>query len=426
MWRRLRARPEWRFFAVLPKADLRLTVAWWLLLIAGGALPAVFAVATGLTVGRGRAVDVAGRPAGLDGDRVRRDAGPQPAAHRGEHESRQPGVGVPQRAADPRLRHPARHRSPRGPGPRRGPDRGAGVRPRADRAADVVQRRLRRQRTGRAGGRGVVGDRAGRFRLVGARSCCCWPGARPTGCCGRAGSGRTARPRRSGRPSGTPTTRTGWRWIRNRPRSCGMFGLAGWVVDRFRERRRELFELQYRATRLRERSVGLCLLIVGVANLAVFGALGWAAMTGELTLERLVVFAQVALGVSQVAFGGLNWALDGASAPVAAVERLEPAMAPLGALPRRLQPPPPRPRTRAGAPRRRVPLSGQRPADLHRSRSRPCPPAPRWPSSARTGPARPPWPSCSAGCTTPTPARSRWRNGTRSARRSTWPAGGRS
>ncbi len=61
MWRRLRARPEWRFFAVLPKADLRLTVAWWVLLIAGGALPAVFAVATGLTVGRGRAVDLAGR-----------------------------------------------------------------------------------------------------------------------------------------------------------------------------------------------------------------------------------------------------------------------------------------------------------------------------------------------------------------------------
>ena len=47
-----------------------------------------------------------------------------------------------------------------------------------------------------------------------------------------------------------------------------------------------------------------------------------------------MIFAQVALGVSQVAFGGLNWALDGASAPVAAVERLEPAMAPLGALQR--------------------------------------------------------------------------------------------
>jgi ABC-type multidrug transport system fused ATPase/permease subunit len=40
----------------------------------------------------------------------------------------------------------------------------------------------------------------------------------------------------------------------------------------------------------------------------------------------------VAVGVSQIAFGGLNWALDGAAAPVAAVLRLEPAMAPAGAL----------------------------------------------------------------------------------------------
>jgi ABC-type multidrug transport system fused ATPase/permease subunit len=33
-----------------------------------------------------------------------------------------------------------------------------------------------------------------------------------------------------------------------------------------------------------------------------------------------------------IAFGGLNWAMDGAAAPVAAVQRLEPAMAPAGAL----------------------------------------------------------------------------------------------
>ena len=42
-----------------------------------------------------------------------------------------------------------------------------------------------------------------------------------------------------------------------------------------------------------------------------------------------MVFAQTALGVGLVAFGGLNWALDGAAAPVAAVARLGPAMAPL-------------------------------------------------------------------------------------------------
>ena len=38
------------------------------------------------------------------------------------------------------------------------------------------------------------------------------------------------------------------------------------------------------------------------------------------------MFAQVAVGTSMIAFGGLSWALDGAAAPVAAVLRLEPAM----------------------------------------------------------------------------------------------------
>jgi ABC-type multidrug transport system fused ATPase/permease subunit len=111
-----------------------------------------------------------------------------------------------------------------------------------------------------------------------------------------------------------------------------LFGLAGWTVERFIARRNRLFELQYRATRLREKSIVWCLILVIAANAAVFGALGVAATTGGLPLDRLVVYAQVALGVSLIAFGGLNWALDGAAAPVAAVGRLGPAMAPLGSL----------------------------------------------------------------------------------------------
>ncbi|MFF0266202.1 ABC transporter ATP-binding protein [Kribbella sp. NPDC004536] len=111
-----------------------------------------------------------------------------------------------------------------------------------------------------------------------------------------------------------------------------LFGLADWTVRRFTERRRRLFELQYAATRLRERPMIWSLLIVVVANGLVFWALGAAAIAGDLPLDRLVVFAQVAIGVGMIAFGGLNWALDGAAAPVVAVERLEPAMAPAGAL----------------------------------------------------------------------------------------------
>src|SRR5206468_3285399 len=46
----------------------------------------------------------------------------------------------------------------------------------------------------------------------------------------------------------------------------------------------------------------------------------------------VVVFAQSAVGTSLIAFGGLSWALDGSAAPVAAVLRLEPAMASAGAM----------------------------------------------------------------------------------------------
>src|SRR5262249_16914624 len=49
-------------------------------------------------------------------------------------------------------------------------------------------------------------------------------------------------------------------------------------------------------------------------------------------LGMAVIFAQSALGTGLVAFGGWTWALDWAASPVAAVLRLESAMAPVGAL----------------------------------------------------------------------------------------------
>jgi ABC-type multidrug transport system fused ATPase/permease subunit len=105
-----------------------------------------------------------------------------------------------------------------------------------------------------------------------------------------------------------------------------LFGLVGWTIERFIARRTRLFELQYRATRLRERPVLWSLLLVIGANVIVFWSLASAAAAGSLGLDRMVVYAQVAVGVSLIAFGGLSWALDGAAAPVAAVLRLEPAM----------------------------------------------------------------------------------------------------
>jgi ATP-binding cassette subfamily B protein len=112
-----------------------------------------------------------------------------------------------------------------------------------------------------------------------------------------------------------------------------LFGLAGWTIDRFVARRTRLHELQYAATRLRERPVIWSVLLVLGANIVVFWALASAAAGGRISLGEVVVYVQSAIGVSMIAFGGFSWALDGAAAPVAAVLRLEPAMRRAGELP---------------------------------------------------------------------------------------------
>jgi ABC-type multidrug transport system fused ATPase/permease subunit len=111
-----------------------------------------------------------------------------------------------------------------------------------------------------------------------------------------------------------------------------LFGLTQWTLQGFLERRTRLHRLQYEATRLRERPLALSLLLVVAANVAVLWALAAAAADGRLALGELVTYAQCAVGTSLIAFGGLNWALDGAAAPVAAVARLEPATAAAGRL----------------------------------------------------------------------------------------------
>jgi len=111
-----------------------------------------------------------------------------------------------------------------------------------------------------------------------------------------------------------------------------LFGLVGWTIERFIARRTRLHELQYTATRLRERPLVWSLLLVVGANVAVFWALGSGAIHARISLGEAVAYMQSAIGVSMIAFGGFSWALDGAAAPVAAVLRLEPAMRPAGAM----------------------------------------------------------------------------------------------
>ncbi|HEU5450524.1 MAG TPA: ABC transporter ATP-binding protein [Terriglobales bacterium] len=111
-----------------------------------------------------------------------------------------------------------------------------------------------------------------------------------------------------------------------------LFGLGGWVSERFTSARRRLLDLQWNATRLRERPVLWCLLIVLGANVLVFWMMARDLAEGRLSLAALVTFATAALSASSIAFGGLSWAMDCGSAPTGAVLRLQAAMAPKGAL----------------------------------------------------------------------------------------------
>jgi ATP-binding cassette, subfamily B, bacterial len=70
----------------------------------------------------------------------------------------------------------------------------------------------------------------------------------------------------------------------------------------------------------------MSLALVLAANLGVFVLIADGAADGTIGVGRLVIYVQAAIGVSAIAFGGLNWALDGASAPVAALMRLERAV----------------------------------------------------------------------------------------------------
>ena len=331
MLTRLRDRPEWQFFAVLPKADPALATVWWVLLILNGALPAVFAVATGLMVKAVQGDEPVVTPLALTGlvfvlmlivspilTAVSMNLGNKVSMWLNEALIRDcvgpPGIG---HLEDPDLVGDLTTA--------REFDRGM-TGPPMYLNVDFIATSLV----------SLVSGVASAVVLVGFAW---WP---PLVLVAAWGSTHWLL-RESGvwKDRNTPEVRSAQRHadyayglaVNPQPaKELRLFGLAGWTVDRFIARRKQLFELQYRATRLREKSVIWCLIIVSLANVAVFAALSRSAASGDLELDRLVVYAQVALGVSLIAFGGLNWALDGAAAPVAAVARLGPAMAPLGRL----------------------------------------------------------------------------------------------
>jgi hypothetical protein len=186
-----------------------------------------------------------------------------------------------------------------------------------------------------------------------------------------------------------------------------IFGLPDWVLDRFVTSRRRLHQLQYQATRMRERSVLGAMLIVLAANVGVFWLIGAAALGHRIGLGPLVVYAQAAVGTSMIASAGSTG----------------PSMAPPRRSPRSAGSRPQRPllerSRRARCPRpgckRHRSASGTSASPTRRHRTgRCCPaltwtsrPAARWQSSGSMAPGKPRWPSCYAGSTTRSPARSK-------------------
>ncbi len=346
---RLGERQEWKFFSVLPKADRGLAVAWWAVLVLRGVLPAVFAVAMGVVIAAVQGGTGLAGPLALMGvvfvmlqvlapvhQAVSANLGSRVAAWLYDRLTeaciRPPGIGHledPELTTDLTLAREFDHG-------RTGPPMYMNM--------DFIASGLV-EAIGGVSSAVVLFGYAWWAPLVlgGAWLSTHWL-LRESSVWRDRNTGEVREAQRHAEYA--------FRLAVDPPaaKELRLFGLAGWTLDRFISRRKQLFELQYRSTRLRQKPVIWSLLVVTGANGIVFWSLGSGAMSGRLDLDQLVVFAQVAVGTSMIAFGGLNWAMDGAAAPVAAVLRLQSAMAPKGAL----APPPDAPAAAEGRPAREV------------------------------------------------------------------------
>jgi ATP-binding cassette, subfamily B, bacterial len=328
--RRLRARKEYQFFAVLPRVERRLAVAWWGVVLAQGLLPVVFAVATGVLVAAVQAGAGLGWPLVFAGavfvlvqvtgpiqTAVSAALGDRATAWLNDRLAtacvQPPGLGHLEDAeltADLTLAR----------------DFDLGIQgPPLSVAMGFIASGLVTMAGGIASAVLLVGFHWWAPLILGG----CWLSThwllRESGVWRDRNTDEVKAAQRDADYA--------YRMAVDPPaaKELRLFGLVGWTIERFLARRRLLHELQYRATRMREKSVLSCLALIVAGNGLVFWALARAATHG-LGIGTVVVYAQAAFGTSMIAFGGLNWALDGAAAPVAAVLRLRQAMAPAGAL----------------------------------------------------------------------------------------------
>ncbi len=348
MLSRLLERPEWKFFRVLPRADRGLADAWWAVLLLRGLLPAVFAIAMGALVGAVERGEGLAGPIGVTGvafvllqvlapvhQAISANLGSRVAAWLYDRLTEAcvgpPGMGhledpeltldlTVARAFDAGMTGPPMHMN-----------------------MDFIAAELVQTIVGLASAVVLFGfSWWAPLVLGGAWLFTHW----------------LLRESAVWQDRNTPEVREAQRHAEYAYRlavdppaakELRLFGLVDWVMERFVARRTLMHERQYQATRLRERPLAWSLLLVLGANVLVFWALASAALSGRIDLGQVVVYAQVAVGVSAIAFGGLSWALDGAAAPVAAVLKLEGTMEKRGALSA-----PASPRSASGLPGREI------------------------------------------------------------------------
>jgi len=328
---RLTARKEWIFFAALPKAAPGLAAAWWISLLFRGTLPAAFAIAMGVLVGAVQRGDPLTTPLMITGaifvllqilspihQAISSNLGDRTAAWLYDHLTeacvRPPGMG---HLEDPKL------------------------------TADLtVARDFDLGMTGPPLNISMDFIASGMVEMIGGIASALilaryawWAPIVLAGAW--LATHYLLRESAVWRDRNTDEVRAAqrdadyaYRLAVDPPASkeLRLFGLAGWTIERFLARRTRLHELQYQATRLREKPLVWSLLLVIAANVFVFWMLAADVAAAHISLGEAVVYVQSAIGVSLIAFGGFSWALDGAAAPVAAVLRLEPAMRAAGTL----------------------------------------------------------------------------------------------
>jgi ATP-binding cassette subfamily B protein len=330
---RLTARQEWKFFGVLAKADRPLAYAWWLALLLRGALPAVFTIAMGVLVGAVQRGDSLVTPLAMVSvvfvmlqvlsplhQAMSANLGNRTGAWLNDELANAcvapPGMG---HLEDPRLTTDLAMAR----------DFDLGISgPPLSIAMDFIASGMVEMVGGLASAM-VLAAYAwwAPLLLVGAWSATHWLLRESAVWFDR----NTDEVRDAQRHADYA-----YRLAVQPPaaKELRLFGLGNWTVERFATRRRKLLDLQWKATRLRERPVLWSLLLVLAANLLVFWAIARDASDGRLALGMAVTFVSAAVGTSLIAFGGLSWAVDGAASPVTAVLRLRKAMGPAGELAR--------------------------------------------------------------------------------------------